>query len=145
MTAQAWNTLAPEVRRRIRMAVLDVVRTAPPGQFWTAYGLQRHADLEDLDPEHQTAALLELLDRGVVESTPSTGGWLARPWLVGDVVAVCGEVSSVTCRTATVERVIIAPYPLDGSCVVSGSSFLWHADGSCVGREGSYHLRRARS
>lgn len=143
MTAYTqWSQMTPEYRRRVRLAVLDVVRSAPSGQFWTAYGLQRHADLEDVEPAHQTEALLELMDRGVVECTPSTGGWFARPWRVADVVAVWvggyaygGE----QLRTATVERV-----RKDGSCTISGSSYRWRADGSCVGREG-YHLRRARS
>lgn len=142
MTAQAWSTLGPEVRRRIRMAVLDVVRTAPPGQFWTAYGLQRHADLEDVEPEHQAAALLELVWRGVAECTPSTGGWFARPWRVGDVVEVwfgVGAGGGELLRVATVERV-----RKDGSCAVSGFPHRWLADGSSVRHWGNY-LRRARS
>lgn len=52
-TFAAWGTLDPHVRRRIRMAVLDVLGSAPPGQSWTSYEAlveRLRSEVERLNP-----------------------------------------------------------------------------------------------
>lgn len=153
MSALGWSTLSPEVKRRVRLAVLDVVRSAPPGQFWTAYGLQRHADLEDVEPEHQTRALCELVDRGVVHVSRANS-LVPLPWCVGDEVKVWAvrpvRVDGVTALLAEPRsRATVHLVAKDGSCTVLADAgavipYRWEADGSCVEREG-YFLRRIGS